>query len=341
MADERVSTVTPEADFAALPQDSFQRLTDTYRYELTVHLYRILGSLEDAEDALQETLLRAWRRIDTLKAQSALRAWLYKIATNVALDMLDRRKASAVRLMPTLTHLPADPDDELSSPIADPLWLDPLPDSYLDEYQINPESRYEALENISLAFLVALQRLPGRQRAILLLCDVLDWKAQEAADALDLTVAAVNSALQRARATLKTQQIDSSRRPTLSGDRLSALLNRYVQAWETADSSSLMALLREDAALTMPPFPTWFRGREAIAAFLDRIVFAAKSDFRMMPTRANSAPAFALYQRDAQGSYALIALHVLTLDGDQIGQIDDFLAIDARLFVRFHLPVPD
>jgi RNA polymerase sigma-70 factor, ECF subfamily len=321
---------------------SFQHLTDKYRYELLVHCYRILGSIEDAEDALQETLLRAWRRLDALKMQASLRAWLYKIATNVSLDMLDRRK---VRSLPTLTHAAADPDAELPVPITDTIWLDPLPESYLDQYQTDPETQYEALENVSLAFLVALQRLPGRQRAILLLCDVLDWKAQEAAEALDLSVAAVNSALQRARATLRKDQADAKHADArlASSEKITELLNRYLQAWENADTSTLMALLREDAALTMPPFPTWFRGRTAIAAFLERVVFAGKApgDFRMVRTQANGAPAFALYQRDETGNYALAALHVLTIAGAHIAQIDDFLAVNTALYARLRLPIPN
>jgi RNA polymerase sigma-70 factor (ECF subfamily) len=322
--------------------DSFQRLTDKYRYELLVHCYRILGSVEDAEDALQDTLLRAWRRLATLKEQTALRAWLYKIATNVSLDMLDSRK---VRLLPTVTHPPADPEAGLPVPVTDPIWLDPLPESYLDEYQTNPETRVEALENVSLAFLVALQRLPGRQRAVLLLCDVLDWKPQEVADTLNMTVTAVNSALQRARATLKKNPtgVPTSPRQELPTDDMTALLNRYVQAWETADSSRLLALLREDAALTMPPFPLWFQGRAAIGTFLDRVVFMGKTPghFRMVATHSNSAPAFVLYEREAAGGYAVAALHILTFAGQEIAQIDDFLAVNKNLFSRFHLPSPD
>lgn len=322
--------------------ESFQSLTSCYRYELLVHCYRMLGSLEDAEDALQETLLRAWRHLDSLKTPTALRAWLYRIATNVILDMLD---GSKIRLLPTVTHPPAGAEDELLAPLDEPLWIDPLPEAYLDEYQSDPETRYEALENVSLAFLVVLQQLPGRQRAILLLCDVLEWKAQEAADALNITVAAVNSALQRARATLKKHQSSL----TVSGIQAKIthegtdLLNRYIQAWEAADVSSLMALLREDAILTMPPYSLWIQGREAIGSFLERMAFAGKvpGQFRMVTTRANGAPAFALYQREEAGRYSLVALHILTLVNEKIAQIDDFLAVNTPLFSRLHLPFPD
>lgn len=320
--------------------DSFERLIQDYRYELLVHCYRMLGSIEDAEDALQETFLRAWRHLDKLKAQSALRAWLYAIATNVSLDMLKGRK---VRLLPMLTHPSADPEDDLPAPITEPLWLDPLPESYLDQYRIDPEKRYEALEHVSLAFLTALQHLPGRQRAILLLCDVLDWKAHEAAATLNMTVIAVNSALQRARTTLKKYQsgLTAPQKQIETDQQVIALLHRYVQAWESADVSGLMALLHEEAALTMPPFPVWLQGRSTIGSFLDKVVFAERTpgDFRLVATISNSSPAFALYQRDATGEFILAALHVLTIVGEQIVQIDDFLAINGDLFSRFRLPL--
>jgi RNA polymerase sigma-70 factor, ECF subfamily len=323
-----------------LDNDAFQQLADSYRYELIVHCYRILGSIEDAEDALQETLLRAWRRFDTLKQQSAVRAWLYKIATNVALDMLAKAKS---RSLPPMTMPSADPEAELPQPVNDPIWLDPLPETYLSAYHTNPETQVEALEYISLAFLEALQRLPGRQRAILLLCDVLDWKAQEAADALSMSLAAVNSALQRARATLKKAQPQAVAASTPINADTKVLLNRYVHAWESADLTSLLALFREDAILTMPPFPMWFLGRGAIGTFLQKVVFAGKNPdtFRLTATTANDAPAFALYERSAGGGFVCVALQVLTLYRGQIARIDDFLALESPLFRRFHLPIPD
>jgi RNA polymerase sigma-70 factor, ECF subfamily len=320
-------------------QDEFQHRTDPYRRELSVHCYRILGSLEDAEDALQETFLRAWRRLDSLKEQTSLRAWLYKIATNVSLDMVAGRKA---RLLPIVTHDAADPNDSIPQPIHDPIWLDPLPDAYLDGYVIDPESRYEALESITLAFLMALQKLPGRQRAILVLRDVLGWKAQEVADLLNLTVVAVNSALQRARATMKKYQDEQvfDAAATADSEETTLLLTRYVRAWEAADSASLISLLREDAALTMPPLPMWFRGCAAIQAFLDKHLFTADipARFRLVATRTNGCPAFAVYERDAANVYRPSALQVLTLKADQIVQIDDFIVQDNRLFLRFNLP---
>lgn len=317
-------------------QDDFQNQTDPYRYELSVHCYRILGSLEDAEDALQETFLRAWRRLDSLKEQTSLRAWLYKIATNVSLDMVAGRKA---RSLPITLYDAGDPNDPIGQPIVDPIWLDPLPDAYLDGYAVDPESRYEALESITLAFLMALQKLPGRQRAILVLRDVLGWKAQEVADLLNLTVVAVNSALQRARATMKKYQDEQAFSVAVDSEETNLLLNRYVHAWEASDSASLIALLREDAALTMPPLPMWFRGQAAIRAFLDKHLFIAetKARFRLVATRANGAPAYGVYERDDTNVYRPSALQVLTLKDGKIAQIDDFLVKDSWLFSRFNL----
>jgi RNA polymerase sigma-70 factor, ECF subfamily len=320
--------------------DEFQHLTDPYQHELLVHSYRFLGSLDDAEDALQETLLRAWRKWDTLKSPGALRAWLYSIATHVSLDMLDHRKA---RSMPVLQSQPASPGDALPAPVNDPVWFEPLPEEYLDWKNINPEAKYETRESISLAFLTVLQTLPVRQRVALILMDVLGWRAQEVADLLGLSAAAVNSALQRARATLKARQPQGgfSHSATAGDPQAAALLTRYVQAWENADSAGLVYLLREDVVLSMPPLPAWYQGREAVKAFLDTHLFtgAAQGRFRLVPTRANGCPAFATYQRDASGVYRPGGIQVLQLAGDQIAQIDDFLAFDERLFQRFKLSV--
>lgn len=330
--------VSSAADVAG--DDEFQYSVDPYRHELLVHCYRILGSIEDAEDALQETWLRAWKHLDSLKTKSALRAWLYKIATNTSLDMLDQRKA---RSMPDSTYAALDPHDPLPGPIEDPIWLEPLPDSYLDGQSLDPEARYEIHESVSLAFLTALQKLPGRQRAALLLCDVLNWKAQEAADVLDLSLAALNSALQRARSTLKQLQRDRSWHTLRLADdpQIKNLLARYVQAWESADSIGLINLLREDVVMTMPPLPAWYYGRSALKEFLDNYLFAgdASHRFHVIETRANGSPACAVYNLDQNGVYRPGGLHVLMLDQGQIAQIDDFLTFDGKLFKRFNLPL--
>jgi RNA polymerase sigma-70 factor (ECF subfamily) len=319
---------------------AFGHLVDPYHRELLVHCYRILGSLEDAEDILQETLLRAWRRLDSFEGRASLRAWLYKIATNAALDALTHRRR---RGLPPALAAPADPRDPFPAPVSEPIWLEPLPDTLVDERPIfNPEARYEARESVTLAFLAALQTLPGRQRAVLILRDVLGWRAGEVAELLDTSVQAVNSALQRARTRMKQQ---GNGRPAAavvatSDAQLAALLARYVAAWEEADVPTLVALLREDAVLTMPPLPVWFRGRAAIRAFLANQLLAgpARGRFRFLATRANGAPAFATYQQDAGGVYRPVALQVLAVVGGAIARLDDFLVFDDRLFTRFGLP---
>ena len=331
---------SPRSNAIAAGHAEFQHSTDPYQRELLVYCYRMLGSTEDAEDALQETMLRAWRRLDSLKDRSALRAWLYKIATNVSLDMIARRKA---RCLPMQLSAPANPRDPVPASIADPVWIEPLPDSYLDDQALNPEARYDIHESVALAFLAALQELPGRQRAVLLLRDVLSWRASEVANLLEISIAAVNSALQRARATLKKRQLDRTTYPATPIDdaQIALLLARYVQAWEAADSTGLVALLREDAVLTMPPVPAWYRGRTAIQAFLDSFLFAgpAQGRFRLTATQANGCPAFAVYTRDENDVYRASAIQVLAVEHGRIAQIDDFLTFDQTLFTRFELPL--
>jgi len=328
------------ANFRIGDHDAFELMTDPYRQELLVHCYRMLGSLDDAEDALQETFLRAWRRLDSLKDQASLRAWLYKIATNVSLDMLDNRKA---RSIPTMIFAPSDPQNPLPAPINDTIWLDPLPDEYLDGLSLDPEAHVETRESVALAFLAMLQNLPGRQRAVLILRDVLGWRALEVSELLNITAAAVNSALQRARATIKKQQTELAlyRLAKVDDTPTADLLSRYILAWETADLTSLIALLREDAVLTMPPLSAWYRGRAAIKEFLDAYLFAGSSEgrFRLIATRANGCPAFAVYQLDENGDYRPVTLQVLTIVDNLVAQMDDFLYQDDKLFSRFNLPL--
>lgn len=321
--------------------DEFHALTGPYQRELMLHCYRILGSLDDAEDALQETLLRAWRRLDTLKEPGSLRAWLYKIATNTSLDMLSSRKA---RGLGPVFYAPADPADALPAPVLDPIWLEPLPDEYLAGRLPTPEAQVEANESVSLAFLAALQQLPGRQRATLILRDVLDWSAQETAEMLGLSLAAANSALQRARTTLKKNQAANSavHRP-VQDPLASQLLTRYMQAWVAADAPGLAALLREDAILTMPPLPAWYLGRATIQAFFEKYLFtgAAAGRFRVLAAHANASPALAVYQQAAgqEGQpFRPASLQVLTLQDGQVARIDCFLTGEETLFARFGLP---
>jgi len=317
----------------------FSRLTEPYRHELQLHCYRILGSLQDAEDIVQETLLRAWRRLDTYEGRASLRAWLYKIATNACFDLLARRPR---RVLPTAQFSPADPRQPFAPPIAEPIWLEPYPDDLIAEPESGPEARYSQRESVSLAFLAALQSLPPRQRAVLILCDVLDWRASETAQLLDITISAVSSALHRARATLH-KHYHARGRDTLAmtavDDDLRPLLDRYVQVWEAADINGLVELLREDATLSMPPLPTWYAGRDAISAAAQTMIFAgeARGRWLMQPVRANRQPACAVYQRDEAGVYHAFGISVLTFEQDRVADIITF--IDPALFSRFNLPL--
>jgi RNA polymerase sigma-70 factor, ECF subfamily len=316
-------------------QEAFEKLIEPYRRQLLVHCYRILGSFEDAEDILQETLVRAWKRLDSFEGRSSLRAWLYKIATNASLDALDSRR---VRGLPKELYARGDPTQPLPPPLQKVNWVEPLPDEWIDdEPNMYPEARYEVRESITLAFIAALQKLPGRQRTALLLCDVMGWSASEAAEILDMTTAAVNSALQRARETLK--QSERKTAPARLNEPLSDLLRRYVAAWEKADSAALIAVLREDVALTMPPLPVWFGGHADIQAFLDGFLFRSMSPFqaKLVPMRANGSPAFAVYQMDPGGIYRAAAIHILTIEEGQITEINDYLTFDGQLFSGFHL----
>jgi RNA polymerase sigma-70 factor (ECF subfamily) len=318
-----------------------------YRRELLVHCYRLLGSLEDAEDALQETWLRAWRRLATFEPRSTIRAWLYKIATNAALDALDSRHR---RLLPTATHAPADMDDPLPGLSTDLRWLEPFPDALLPVTTATPETVYDQRESVALAFLAAIQYLPGRQRAVLILRDVLDLSAQEVADLLDTTVAGVTSALQRARVTMRTHHAelrsgtvdprDDAATARLRDTGTTRLLDAYMRAWEAADAHRLVALLRDDAVLTMPPLTAWYSGAAAIGAFLTTQLFAgdARGRFRMLQTRANECPAFAAYTADTTGLYRSSALHVLEIQDGRIAALHAFVDAGGRLFTRFGLP---
>lgn len=315
--------------------EAFAQLIDPYRRQLLVHCYRILGSFEDAEDMLQETFVRVWKRLDSFEGRSSLRAWLYKVATNTSLDALDSRR---VRGMPKELYACGDPTAPLPAPTQEVNWVEPISDEWIDgQPNIYPEARYEVRESITLAFIAALQKLPGRQRAVLILCDVMGWSSNEAGEILDMTTAAVNSALQRARETLK--QADRKTIPTRLNEQLSALLAQYVAAWETADSAALIAVLREDVALTMPPLPVWFGGRADVKMFLDKFLFRSSSPFKVKleAIRANGSPAFALYQMDQGGIYRAAAIHILTIEHGRIAEINDYLSFDGQLFTRLHL----
>ncbi len=317
----------------------FARLAEPHRRALQVHCYRMLGSLQDAEDLVQETLLRAWQKLDTYEGRASFRAWLYRIATNACLDALDRRPK---RTLPPLRQPAADPSAPPAPPIVEPIWIEPLPEDWYEGSDQGPEARYEVHESITLAFLVALQILPPRQRAVLILSDVLDWHADETANAMGMTVSAVNSALHRARATLtkhyRTQGIETVR-AVPSNERMRSLLDRYMRAWENADIDALVDLLKQDATFPMPPFPSWYQGKPAIRAFLASTILGgdARGRFRLLPIHANGQPAFAWYQRDeTRGSYRAFAIQVLTFDGELLADVTTFG--NPALFPYFGLP---
>jgi RNA polymerase sigma-70 factor, ECF subfamily len=324
-------------------EQAFQQLIEPYRRELLVHCYRMLGTCDDAEDLVQETFLRAWRALDTFVRPLYFRAWLYKIATNACLNEIARRSP---RLLPNSREAPSPADAPLAAPWLEPVWLQPFPDAWLPETLADPEAGYASQERISLAFALALQLLPGRQRAALILCDVLDWSASETAELLEMTVAAVNSALHRARETLATYQASGAGAEAApAGPRhkpSAAVLQRYVQAMHNSDVHGLVSLLKEDAVFTMPPIPTWFQGRADIGGFLAGgfLVDASAGRWRLLPARANLQPAFGLYGFDpGQQVYQPFALQLLTFDtsGESITEIVSFS--DARLFPRFNLPL--
>jgi RNA polymerase sigma-70 factor (ECF subfamily) len=323
----------------------FEELTEPYRRELQVHCYRILGSLQEAEDMVQETMLKAWKRLETFEGRSSLRAWLYKIATNTCLDFIDQKRTR--RLLPLEVFPAADPNAQILPPVPEVTWLEPYPDEWLDDRSaLDPEARYTNRESISLAFLTALQVLPPRQRAVLILCDVLDFAAREAAEVLEMSVSAISSILHRARKTLSQRYQgkagDISAGPT--DERSQWLLNHFVEAWESADVNGLVALLKEDAVLAMPPSPSWYKGRANIGVFVAATVFAdsgmfhgkASGRWRLLGSRANGAPAFAIYERTDADGYQSFGMHVLEHDSEGFSQIISF--IDPSLPTRFGLP---
>ncbi|MGZ3666855.1 MAG: sigma-70 family RNA polymerase sigma factor [Ktedonobacterales bacterium] len=330
-------------------RDAFQRLAEPYRRELQLHCYRMLASLQDAEDLVQETFLRAWRGIDGFDGRASLRSWLYRIATNACLNALAKR-ASARRALPETQGPPTVKMPE-GAPPTENVWLEPYPDALLEgiaDTAPGPDAHYELHEAVQLAFIAAIQHLPPRQRAVLLLRDVLGWPAADTAGLLDTSVASANSALQRARATLE-KQFPSGQPAALPepDDEQRELLARYVRAWEDADIDGFVALLRDDATLSMPPWPNWYRGHEAIQAFL-RWVWATDAcgssrtqhSNRLIPTAANRQPAFAAYRRDPQTSgWRAHAIHLPTFRGDTLAAITCFVVpVGPRLFAAFGLP---
>jgi RNA polymerase sigma-70 factor (ECF subfamily) len=314
-------------------EDAFRRLVEPHRGELHAHCYRMLGSLHDAEDALQDALLRAWKALPKFDGSGSLRAWLYRIATNTSLDVIHRRPKRVL----AIDHAPpADPHAGPGEPLVESVWVEPYPDEELSlaDGFAAPEARYERRESVELAFVAALQHLPATQRAVLILREVLGYSAQETADTLDTTVAAVNSALQRARKAVDEKLPERSQQATLrelGDDGLRDVVERYMSAMERGDVPAVVAMLAEDAAWSMPPLATWYRGTADLTAFLQVGPLSGNFRWKHLPARANGQPAVAGYtwHEDEQG-YLPFALDVLTLGpGGRIEQVTAFIARSA------------
>jgi RNA polymerase sigma-70 factor, ECF subfamily len=310
-------------------EDAYRRLFEPYRPELHAHCYRMLGSVHDAEDALQDASLRAWRGIARFEGRSSLRSWLYTIATNTSLNLISRRPS---RVLP-LDHAPsADPEgDGLGLPPVESIWIEPYPDEQvgLDDGFAAPEARYELRESVELAFVAALQHLPATQRAVLVLREVLGFSAQEVAEALETTVASVNSALQRARKTVDERLPERSQQATarsLGDDRLRTVVQAYMDAMQRGDVDAVVSMLAEDAAWSMPPLPGWFSGREALTGFVRMGPLSGDWDWRHLPAHANGQAAVASYAWYGEDqTYRPFALDVLTLDETHVTAITSFI----------------
>ena len=317
---------------------AFGRLVEPVRRQLFAHCYRMLGSVHDAEDALQESLLRAWRGLARFEGRSSARSWLHRIATNVCIDLAARRPA---RLLPPDLGPPAASGQEPGEPLPASTWIEPAPDDVFgdDAGRASPEALYEQREAVELAFIAALQHLPGRQRATLILRDVLGFSASETGEALDASTASVNSALQRARATVDARLPQRSQQATLRdlGDQgVRDLVARFVEAFEGGDVPAIVGLLTDDAAFAMPPYPEWSRGRDAVAeSWL--MPERAPTGLRYALTRANGQLALGTYAWDAAlGAHLPLALDVLTLRGGLIAAVVAFRS--PEVFPRFGLP---
>jgi RNA polymerase sigma-70 factor (ECF subfamily) len=314
--------------------EEFARLTDPFRPELLAHCYRMLGSVHDAEDQVQETLIRAWRSYDDFEGRASLRTWLHRIATNACLRALEN---SGRRPLPSGLGAPSEfPEAPLVTARPEVPWLQPVPDALVSAGPGDPAEIVASRQSMRLALIAAMQYLPARQRAVLILRDVLGWRAAEVADLLGTTTVAVNGMLQRARARLEqaAPAEDEIHEPADPADR--ALLDRYATAFQNADIPAVMQLLRADAVFEMPPAVTWFTGRELIGRFLRARVLTSPGRFQMIPVAANGQPALAAYIRDHDGGYRAYAICVLTIAASHVARVTSFN--DPGLFATFGLP---
>jgi RNA polymerase sigma-70 factor, ECF subfamily len=327
--DARLAWSSMAIDTASLARGDLEQ----YRRELTGYCYRMLGSGFEAEDATQETLVRAWRNAAKFEGRSSVRSWLYRIATNICIDMQRnvQRRARPIEMGPA-----SPPDESFLGPVLpENTWITPIPDSSVEPANGDPAQIAVQRESIRLAFVTALQHLPARQRAALILCEVLRWQASEVAELLDTSVAAINSALQRARATLAA--LPSEPRPSALDETDAALLERYVEAFEKYDIERLVSLLHEDAVQTMPPFAMWLQGADNIGRWMVQPGPSACRDSRLIPTFANGCPAFGQYKPDPAGGRAPWSLQVIEISDGRIAAMSFFLDT-AKIFPAFGLP---
>ena len=312
-------------------EGAFQGLVEPRRRELHAHCYRMLGSVHDAEDALQETMLRAWKGLAKFEGRSSLRSWLYTIATNTCLNAIERRPK---RVLPVDYGPATDPHDGPGNPLVEEVWIEPYPDEKLgvEDGLAGPEARYEQREAVELAFIAALQTLPANQRAVLILREVLGYSAKEVATSLETSVASVNSALQRARKTVEERTPDQSQQETLrqlGEDGVRKAVEDYVEAWQRGDVDEVVSLLSEEASFSMPPMSTWYRGREGIATWMGRSPLSGDFKWKPVLTQANGQPTLAYYSWDPEeNAYVPFALNVLSFD--ERGEIEDVTAFIVR-----------
>jgi RNA polymerase sigma-70 factor, ECF subfamily len=309
-------------------EDAFARLVEPRRGELHAHCYRMLGSTHDAEDALQEAMLRAWKGLAGFDGRSSLRPWLYRIATNTCLDAIAKRPK---RVLPVDYGPAADPHETPGQPLVESVWIEPYPDETLqvEDGLAGPEARYEQREALELAFIAALQFLPANQRAVLVMREVLGFSAKETAEALDTSVASVNSALQRARKTIDEKTPEESQQETLrqlGDDKVTEIVETYIKAWEDNDIDTVVSLLSDDVAFTMPPMSTWYTGLEETRIWMENSSMTGEWGWRAVRARANGQEALAFYSIDTeQGKHVAFALNVLTFKGDKLSEVDCFI----------------